>query len=882
MKCPSCAFEVSDSNRYCPSCGRELVRRTPSSPFSSPTIDELQTPTPLPVPILEARFVPGMLLANRYRIVAPVGHGGMGEVYRAEDLRLGQAVALKFLPKRSSQDVSAWEQIHGEVRIARQISHPNVCRVFDIEESADGPFIAMEFIDGEDLKSLLTRIGRLPVDKGLQFAYQICAGLAAAHELGIVHRDLKPANIMLDGRGRIRITDFGLAALVQGLRKDEMGAGTPAYMAPEQITGRQITHRADIYSAGLVIYELLSGKPAFPSSTASDLERRLVTPPVRLSKILKGLDPEVERIIIRCLEQNPASRPASILEVATALPGHDPLRAAVALGETPSPEVVAAAGESVSLPLAASSALLVAILLGIGAAAFLARYSNVLTAIRGGKVPEALAERAQQVIARAGYSGENVADSASWLEGNYENLAKLLRRSPEAIRFVYRRSPQLMIPRNLNSEVESTDPPGDIPGMIRVVLDARGLLREFNAVPVAGNTQSSAGPDWSALLLEAGFPSAQTVGPDPNVLPLSPFDSREDWQGSENGQLFAITAASYQGKPVFFRAAPLLITQQSQKRSAEGFSGIMFVLAVLVCGVGGCFLARRNLRRDRGDRRGALRVAGFTFFGGLLTWVLSAHFVPDPPEEYTGFIAGVGNPLYVGGFMWILYLALEPYVRRLWPEMLISWMRVLSGNLRDSRVARDVLVGSVGGVVMALVLNGVNALPAWFSVSRVSPVVPSSLTLRGPAGMLAALGWHSSQAAQWALAVVSFLLIARVILRRDWLAAAVAGACLGMVVLPADNFLVAVPAAMVCAVIVYVILFRFGLLSVAVILFFYFVLRRWPLTLDFSQWFIWRSVFSMALLGAIAVSAFLVINAGRSLTLEPVLDECDNLPDGRS
>ena len=139
--------------------------------------------------------------------------------------------------------------------------------------------------------------------------------------------------------------------------------------------------------------------------------------------------------------------------------------------------------------------------------------------------------------------------------------------------------------------------------------------------------------------------------------------------------------------------------------------------------------------------------------------------------------------------------------------------------------------------------------------------------------MLAALGWHSSQAAQWALAVVSFLLIARVILRRDWLAAAVAGACLGMVVLPADNFLVAVPAAMVCAVIVYVILFRFGLLSVAVILFFYFVLRRWPLTLDFSQWFIWRSVFSMALLGAIAVSAFLVINAGRSFSLEPALDE---------
>jgi len=813
-----------------------------------------------------------MLLANRYRIVAPVGHGGMGEVYRAEDLRLGQTVALKFLPKPVSQDPSAWEQIHGEVRVARQISHPNVCRVFDIEESADGPFIAMEFIDGEDLKSLLTRIGRLPVDKGLQFAHQICAGLAAAHELGIVHRDLKPANIMLDGRGRIKITDFGLAALLAGLRKDQMGAGTPAYMAPEQITGKEVTRRADIYSAGLVIYELLSGKPAFPSSTASDLERRLVTPPVRLSKIVKGLDPEVERVIARCLGQNPASRPASIIEVASTLPGHDPLRAAIALGETPSPEMVAAAGESVSPSVAVSVALLAAILLGIGAVAFLARYSNALTAIRGGKVPEALAERAQQVITRLGYSSENAADSASWLEGNYENLAKLPRGSPEGIRFVYRRSPRLMIPRNLFSEIDSNDPPNELPGMLRVVFDARGRLREFTTVPVSSG-QTDPSPDWSGLLAEAGFSSAQTVGLDNDVLPPTAFDTRQDWQASEQGQTFAVTAASYKGKPVFFRAAPLATKLQSPKRSARGFSGIMFVLAVFVCGTGGCFLARRNVRRDRGDRRGALRVAGFILFGELLSWVLSAHFVPDPPDEYIGFIGGCGNALYVAGFMWILYLALEPYVRRLWPEMLISWMRVLSGNLRDSRVGRDVLIGAVGGVAMALVQNNVNALPAWFSIPNVAPVIPQSFVLRGPAGLLSALGAHSSLAVQWALATASFLLIARVILKRDWLAAAVAGACLGMVVLAADNFLVALPAAMLCATIVYSILFRFGLLSVAITLFFYFVLRRWPLTLDFSQWFIWRSVFSMSLLVAIAVAAFLAVNSGRGFSFEATLED---------
>lgn len=872
MKCPSCGFEVSDTSRYCPSCGRELVRRTPSSPFSTPTLDELQTAASLPVPILQARFVPGMLLADRYRIVAPVGQGGMGEVYRAEDLRLGQTVALKFLPKPISRDPSAWQQMQAEVRIARQISHPNVCRVFDIGESNDGPFITMEFIEGEDLKSLLKRIGHLPVDKGLQIAYQICAGLAAAHELGVVHRDLKPANIMLDDHGRIRITDFGLAALVSGLRKDDMRAGTPAYMAPEQITGKEVTRRTDIYSAGLVIYELLSGRPAMPASSASDLERRLDSLPMRLSKLVKGLDPGVERIISRCLEPNPALRPASITEVIAALPGRDPLRAAVALGETPSPEMVAAAGESASLSAAASVALLAVVLFGIGASAFLARYASVLSAIRGGKAPEALTDRAQQVIARAGYGGENVADSAAWLEGN-EDLGSLVRGSSESMHFVYRQSPHLMLPRDIFSEVADDDPPADAPGMIRVVLDARGHLREFTAVPVPGAGRGAVAPDWSQLLSEAGFASAQAVTPDAGVLPPTAFEARQDWQASEEGQTYGISAASYNGKPVFFRAAPRSAKRAEANGRGNGFSGVMFVVAVVVCGVGGCILARRNLRRGRGDRRGAFRMAVFIFVGNFVAWVLPAHFVPAANEEYVAFIGGCGQALYVAGFMWVLYMALEPYVRRLWPEMLISWMRLLSGTIYDCRVGRDVLAGAAGGVGMALIQNGVNALPAWFSIARVYPVVPSSLVLRGPGGMLAVLGWHSNQAVQWALAVASFLLIARVILRKDWLAAAVAGGCLGMVVLAADNFLLAVPAAMLCSVIVYSLLFRFGMLSVAVTLFFYFVLRRWPLTLDFSQWFVWRSVFSMAVLVAIAISAFRAVNAGRSLSLGSALDD---------
>src|ERR1019366_3533858 len=157
----------------------------------------------------EGRFLPGTLVAGRYRIIGLLGRGGMGEVYRATDLTLAQSVALKFLPEDAATNERLLERFHNEVRIARQVSHPNVCRVYDIGEADALPFISMEYIDGEDLASLLQRIGRLPSDKALEIARKLCAGLAAAHERGVIHRDLKPQNIMLNRRGEVVIMDFG-------------------------------------------------------------------------------------------------------------------------------------------------------------------------------------------------------------------------------------------------------------------------------------------------------------------------------------------------------------------------------------------------------------------------------------------------------------------------------------------------------------------------------------------------------------------------------------------------------------------------------------------------------------------------------------------------
>src|SRR5437870_4258627 len=154
------------------------------------------------------RFLPGTVLGKRYRIVALAGRGGMGEVYRADDLKIGQPVALKFLSADLERDPERLERLLGEVRIARRVSHPNVCRVYDVVEFEGHHFITMEYVDGEDLAALLRRIGRLPQEKALDLARQIGSGLAAAHLQGIVHRDLKPANIMLDGRGQARVADF--------------------------------------------------------------------------------------------------------------------------------------------------------------------------------------------------------------------------------------------------------------------------------------------------------------------------------------------------------------------------------------------------------------------------------------------------------------------------------------------------------------------------------------------------------------------------------------------------------------------------------------------------------------------------------------------------
>jgi serine/threonine protein kinase len=299
MLCRSCRKDVPESSRYCPSCGAR-VNASRAETLTTADNSQLSSSDALD----GAQFIPGTLLLGRYRIVGLLGRGGMGEVYRAEDLKLGQAVALKFLPIEVTRRPDRLTRFHQEVRLARQVSHPNVCRVHDIGETGGQLFLSMEYIDGEDLASLLRRIGRLPSDKALELAHQLCAGLAAAHDRKVLHRDLKPANVLIDGQGRAHLADFGLASLAdQGRTLIEI-AGTPGYMAPEQLEGREVTARTDVYALGLVLYEMFTGRRALPADVVP-LGGRLGTrlPPVSPSLDLPDADPAIEHVILRCLER---------------------------------------------------------------------------------------------------------------------------------------------------------------------------------------------------------------------------------------------------------------------------------------------------------------------------------------------------------------------------------------------------------------------------------------------------------------------------------------------------------------------------------------------------------------------------------------------------
>jgi hypothetical protein len=850
------------------------------------------------------------MIAERYRIVGLLGKGGMGEVYRADDLKLGQPVALKFLPDHLLSDGAALARFHREVRIARQVSHHNVCRVYDIGEVDGRHFLSMEFIKGEELSSLLRRIGRLPSDKATEIVRQLCAGLAAAHNRGVLHRDLKPANVMIDENGNVRLTDFGIAGLVEETGTGEI-SGTPAYMSPEQLAGGELTIKSDLYSLGLVVYEIYTGKKVFDAPSLPQLLnlRRTGNTPTTPSTLVQNIDPLVERLILRCLENEPDKRPASALEVAASLPGGDPLAAALAAGETPSPEMVAAAPRQGFLKPAVAVSLLAGILLAVAAVLLLSEKTQLHRRIGLVKSPEVLEERARTVATKLGYTAP-YADSTYGLGSDYEYLryvetnspswlSQLATSQPAAMYFWYRQSPYYMLPTmRLNVRASEGDPRETISGMVSVYLDPMGRLIEFRAVPpkidkpvdksVDKSLDKSVDkspdksieppappPNWSILFEEAGLDQGKFTSTPSKWVPPVNSDIRAAWEGTlTNGPTvpIRIEAAAYAGKPVSFRLlGPWNSGGQLPQPQSDSLLGKFIVLLLVGATIGfvvvGVLLGRKNLRDGSGDRKGGARLAVYIFLALMVSWAFrTRHF--GASEELNLLQVGIYFALLPSILLWLFYLALEPYVRRWWPHRMVSWSRLLAGDYRDPLIGRDTLIGAGLGMAMMVVFHLWTLAPAWFG----HPQAPKPVKLYTMLGLRESFGelffTGITLIVFLAVTCMFLLLLLHMIFRqRQWLALGAAWLLItigsGLSIRPLKiSFIFA---ALYSALII-IAATRFGLLTLTSALFFVTMFGGFPMTTDFSLWYAPSTIFVLVVTGAVVAFAFYT-----SLGGQPVL-----------
>jgi serine/threonine-protein kinase len=892
-KCTSCGTELSNHVRFCSSCGRPA-----SNTDDVATLDFATSTSPLPpraasasssrpsssaeYSLNEGRFLPGRLVASRYRIIALLGKGGMGEVYRADDLTLGQSVALKFLPDEAARDDGLIERFRNEVRMARRVSHPNVCRVYDVGEIDGQTFFTMEYIDGEDLASLLRRIGRLPPDKALDIARHLCAGLAAAHAKGVLHRDLKPANIMLDGRGQVVITDFGLAGVADNIRGPEVRSGTPAYMAPEQLAGQEVTMRSDIYALGLVLYEVFTGKRAFAESPAQLVRAGVDRTPSRPSSVVKDLDPTVEKVILRCLETEPSSRPPTALAVAAALPGGDPLAAALAAGETPSPQLVAASGETAGLRPRIAVACFAAVLLGLAFSVYFSIHYSALEKMGPDLTPEILTEKSHEIIAHLGYEGRP-ADSAFDLDynGDFQDYVEkndkpphwdaVLGARPSLLEYWYRQSPDSLVASDFRDQqltpgiVTRTDPPTVLSGMINLELDSQGRLTYFQAIPPQKQEEKKVGAaapagafDWNILFAAAGLDPSKFQAAQPTWASLADSDTRMAWTGTwpDTTRPLRIEAAAFHGKPVFFSligdwTKPERITNTEKKTIGQRISRIVGLCLLVSLLVGAASLARKNYRLGRGDREGAFRLASVMFMLEMGLWLCRSHF-RTIGDALGLFIIAASTGLFISAVTWMLYLALEPWVRRHWPQTVISWSRLVSGQVRDPLLGRDILFGVILGMVWILVFQ-IRYIP--MMRMGAAPGLASTEALMGGRQAMGAWLQQWPQSIQTTLIFFFVLFGLKVLLRKEWIAAIVFVAIFAVPrALTSTYMAVEMPAQILVYAIAVLIVLRFGLVPLVCAIFTINLMANIPFSADFSAWYMTTSI--LGLLSVVALAAW--------------------------
>jgi len=671
---------------------------------------------------------------------------------------------------------------------------------------------------------------------------------------------------------------FGLAVEATPTEAPRDFAGTLAYMAPERFQGAPATVQSDLYALGLILYETYTGKPAFKAGSLPEWQRAHTdSTPTSPAALVSEIEAPVDRAILRCLEKDPAKRPASATQVAAALPGGDPLAAAIAAGETPSPELVAASGEEGTLPRWQAWLWLAACLVALVLAPIAYIPFSLAEHVRVDLSPDALQARARELVRDLGYP-DAPNDRAWWIGTNDDYLDRLNRLRPsEALAeigtatpgpfvFCYRQSPASLIPWDANSQVSAIDPPPES-GDTYVELDLGGRLVALRVVPAASSgAQPSSAVNWMTLFAAARLGAPEAFAPvTPQWWPDSAPDVREAREGTYAGQRVRVEAAARAGRPLFFRLVmpwtpgPHQATAASARTLTPPFQAfsMAFWISLIVLAA----LARRNLRLGRSDRAAARTLAvalviTFTAMGALLadSVIASLDIVNG-----TGLVA---EPLLLGLFAWLGYMGFEPQIRRAWPHLLITSTRLLNGRWRDPLVGRALLAGVLVGLFFSLPVSV--WIPRWLDLPGGGPTYFKQGMLDGARSFIGSQIFWLGVAPLWTVLCLSVLLIARLVVRRAnvaWAVFALLMVGYGYLMLRAGRpatispLLLFAVAGFFWLLLVW-LLWKHGALALAVAFFVEFLVEQAPWTLDMSRWYAWRGPFVIAVIAALAFWGF--------------------------
>ena len=617
--------------------------------------------------------------------------------------------------------------------------------------------------------------------------------------------------------------------------------------------------------------------------------------------MVEDLDPAVERVILRCLEVDPHDRPASALAVAASLPGGDALAAALAAGETPSPELVAAAGESEAMHIGPAAAIGLLIAGELVCLVFLTSAVSVHGYVPLDKPPQALEDRAREVLTKLGYTDEP-ADTAfgfnrntpylNWLKENDPSpnrWERLKEPRPPGMYFWYRQSPERFRPFShwtSRGIVGAANPPWQVPGEAYVSLDLAGRLRRFYVIPGTrvSSPDEAAKPveevDWPMLFDLAGVNFENFMPANPRFTFAFRVDERMAWSGvypEAPDIAIHVEAGLVEGKPAYFRfinpwgepkPAPTNAAEQpsSSMRLARFLerwqSTVSFVIILsIVTGTG--FVVSRPRRLARGDLQGAFRIAGFAYVATLLWTLLNGErLLPRTENE---LMQALATAILIGVAVWTCYVALEPYARRLWPTMLVAWTRLVSGRMRDPLVGHSILVGTVCGSVIALLRALALNAPGWLG----DPVWPIWFNFH----LAGAVHLSLSNASMNVVFSVLFgfiylllLVLLRFLLRRQWLAAVVFLLILPVMVGGAFDVLPWGPlSAVLAALVILLVLLRFGVLALIACICCDAMLQDAPLSPNLSAWYSHATLVPLGVVAAITCYGLYAATYGRSL-----------------